>query len=542
MSNNNVHQVFSGDPTQLEAAYKKLGGALDGHLKLIDKIEARTAAGHQKELDGIKRTTEATKGMGDAAKDAMSSAAAGAASFLGGMLSIGAAISVVNAGLAKQKQLASDAMQSAIQLSAVDAALAGNLDNLDKLGPNAKRAREIMERVGITDTTAFAQGVGFSLAPAFGDPKVGFETLEDVARLTAKTPYELRASAESIGKLRGATNLSRSQARNLLASSAMTTPTASLSDIGTYGLSQVPTAMLMSNMDKHSESEIADQHMALFGTLIAMGLSPEVASTAAASMEGGLKELFSSDADLAKADTGDFEGRWKMLLKSKGGKDKLSKVAQEVYNKLPEELKGKAVSKAIQEGFFQGQGRVPEVYEAQKANVTLDGDVFERKVQGAEHGTFALSTATFEGKSAAAQLVGTANNHRLVTQGSVDTIMERIEGNAYAQGYAQGLIRERDSEAKMNKVGWSRKGGWGSFDYVEQAIENAKNYAGYSAKTDFATGNLVADKEMPLGSFPASERPTIELQRKQLAILEEMLAAMKVGRQAAVMDAMNALR
>ncbi len=513
-----VDQVFTGDTSGLERAYSKLGGAMERHAAQMEKFSLRSLELSGKNSLATQKLADDSENLSSIASRGFSSMIEKAAGYGAALLSVSTIVNSINQGLVRQKQLGAEAFNATLQMATLDAALGANIDKIENLGPNAKKAREIMTSVGISDVNHLSMGMGFSLSKAFGDPTVGFQTLEDVARLTQKTPYEMQSSAEAIGGLRSATTLNRFEARNLLASSGAAIPTGKLGDIAAYGIATVPTAMMFANEQKHGEAKISRQHMALFGSLMSLGLSAGVASTATSSFEGSLEEAFSNDPALKAIDPEDIEGRFKLLQRTAEGKGRLGEMFKSSLGDLESDFKGKAVSKAAQKAFAEGKAN--RTFDTLMKNITTEGDIFEQRARFAAGGTPAIAMATIENRSQASQTVGLSTSPSAYGE-AADKILERMEGNSYERNPVGAFGFERLAEAE--RVAERLVGeGFGTEGYLKKAVSIGRSYAGITETHPMPGQTELFTK--PLSSYSASEQQTIALQRQQLKLLEDLLA------------------
>jgi hypothetical protein len=519
-----VHQEFSGDPAKLEKAYEAIERKLEAMQGKVEKLQAKSNKAADETLAKNKQLQESHSKLGDTAAASMLTMAKGAAGYLGIATSIGGVLAGINQSLEKQKRLAQEALTTTLQMAQVDAALVSNLDKIEALGPAVARVREIQKSAGITDAGHLAMGSAFALSKAFGDPIAGLETTEDVARLT---PHEFQASAEAIGGLRSATGLNREEARNLLASAGATIPTGKLGEIANFGVANVPGALMLTNSKKHGDQKIARQHLALFGSLMALGLSAEVAGTATASLEGSLHEAFTKDPKLASIDPGDIEGRFKLLQSEQPGE--FGNIISRSMAGMPDDLKGKAVSKIAQEAFLQG--RANKIFDEQLSKISTESG-FEERVRGAMEGTAAIRTQSRQARSLASQMIGTSDDPLLTRGGEVDAAMEKIHNARYARMPVRAGLNEfgMDTAMRIN----SMISGYGTEGYAASALKYATKLDPYTEMRDYrdpATGRMMTDfrSPIPLERIPEQDRANAALIREQTAILKEILEESKKG-------------
>lgn len=544
---NNVQQVFSGDLSKLEATYVKLEQLQLRQEERLAKLQAKSLEASNKSVDGVDKLTDAHLQMGDVAGRSISSMVTKMSGYMLALGSVSTLVAAINKGLEKQKQLGQEAIQSSIQMATIDAALGSNIDKIENLGPNAKKARQIMENIGISDVNHMAMGMSFSLAKSFGDPKRGFETLEDAAMLTRHTPFEMEATSSAMGMLRNSTKMSRGEIRNLVAGAGAAIPTGKLGEIAQFGVGTIPGALMTADVDKHGEAKLSRQHLALYGSLMAMGLSAEVAGTASGSIEGSLREAFTSDPELAKFDPGDIEGRYKMMRKTEGGDVKLKAIIDRSLESLGDDLKGKVSSKLAQEGFLSGK------MDEQYANIynTIDpgGNIFAEKTKFLDQGSPDIVRANIQRRSEAAQKIGLASDQGLANAGLLDTTLETMQKNYYKVNAANATIMEGGQDFELNSIA-AMPGGYGGEFYQKKSLQFMRQLSGYRPRTDGHGKLLGGDEAIPLGEFGEGARGMIETNRKQLALMEQLVQLTKdlvdesraKGNIAAAMDAMNALR
>jgi hypothetical protein len=520
----NIHQVFSGDTAGLERAYDRLGAKLDAHAAKVAKYQETSLRQTDQAIRQNKRLEESHNSMASLAEGAMTAAASGVIGYVAALGSASTLISTVNAALQKQKQLGREAMESMISLSQIDASLAINLADTGKLGKSGEEARSVMREFGISDPAHIAKGIAFSLSKFYGEGERGMPTFRAAAALTQKSPDELKATAEAMGNLQAAGGFSLDQAKNLVASAGASMPTADQSQLSDYVLGSVPGAMNFADVKKHGKEKIGKQHVALAGLMMSLGLSPASAGMAATNLESDLQSLYGSDKRLKGIDPGDIFGRMDVLQGDAEGQKIIGGFVDELMEKFPTDLHGRAVSKAAATTALRG-GK-DDLRDKLYGQLSYEKG-FADRVKLLTTGTPSLTEGTIVGQSRAGKMLRAEEREKQTGLGGIDEIFEGMQNEYYSQSPLGAWFREGGEgfELSMYRLmpSWADPGRRG---YQGRVRDVARGYAGYQRGQD---GNWTARPLDEFGSPGSEGRTYIEFQRDQLAKLETLINEVRKG-------------